>query len=153
MKLYRLHYRQKLPVSLEEAWRFFSDPANLASITPPGLGFVVTSPPQSAMYPGMIISYRIRPLVNIPLAWVTEITHVRQPTYFVDEQRAGPYRFWQHQHHFRAIPGGVEMEDLVHYALPLGLLGNFLQRVAVGRQLEEIFSFRRHTLESLFPVQ
>lgn len=146
MKLYRLHYRQRFPVSPERAWTFFSDPANLRRITPAWLDFRLTGEFPTAVYPGLIVTYRIRPLAGIPVDWVTEITHVIEGTLFVDEQLFGPYRFWQHQHHFRSIPPGVEVEDLVWYALPFGSLGRLMHRLFIRRRLEAIFAFRRRVL-------
>jgi len=148
MKLHRLDALQKLPISIQEAWDFFSDPHNLARITPGWMGFEVTSPPQERMYAGMIITYRVRPLLNVPMRWVTEITHVDEPHRFVDEQRFGPYRFWHHQHHFREIAGGVEATDNVHYALPPG--GGAVRRALVAPRLREIFAHRREVLERTF---
>lgn len=141
---------QRLPISLPEAWRFFSDPRNLPRITPPSLGLEVTSDPPEEMYPGMIITYRVRPIPWVSVGWVTEITHVREPTLFVDEQRFGPYRFWHHEHHFREVEGGVEMVDLVHYAVPLGAIGRVFAGPLVRRRLAEIFAFRRRFLAGEF---
>lgn len=141
---------QRLPISVPEAWNFFSDPRNLPRITPPSLGLEVTSDLPGEMYPGMIIAYRVRPIPGIPVDWVTEITHVREPSLFVDEQRFGPYRFWHHEHHFREVEEGVEMVDLVLYALPLGGLGRVFGGPLVRRRLAEIFAFRRRFLEREF---
>ncbi|HYH80328.1 MAG TPA: SRPBCC family protein [Longimicrobium sp.] len=148
MKLHRLDALQKLPVSIAEAWDFFSDARNLAVITPPSLGFEVTGPLPERMYAGMIITYRVRPLLGLPVRWVTEITHVDEPHRFVDEQRFGPYRFWHHQHLFREIPGGVEATDIVHYALPPG--GGAVRRALVAPRLAEIFTYRKAVLERTF---
>lgn len=148
MRLHRLETRQTLPCTLAQAWAFFADAANLARITPASLGMVVTSELPERMYAGMLITYRIRPLFGVPLTWVTEITHVDEPHRFVDEQRFGPYRFWHHEHHFRAVPGGVEMLDRVHYALPPG--GGPLRRLLVAPRLEEIFAHRRGVLAEIF---
>lgn len=150
MRLYTLRAEQRLPVTLEQAWDFFSDASNLPRITPPSLGFVVTSELPSRMYPGMIATYTIRPFPGVRATWVTEITHVVEGSLFVDEQRFGPYRFWHHQHHFLEIPGGVEMRDIVHYALPLEPAGRLVRRWMVGPQLEGIFRFRREFLEREF---
>ena len=146
MTPYRLQEVQRLPISLPEAWRFFSDPRNLPRITPPSLGLEVTSDLPGEMYPGMIITYRVRPVPWVPVGWVTEITHVREPSRFVDEQRCGPYRFWHHEHHFREVEGGVEMVDIVHYALPFGKIGKVCGGPLVRRRLEQIFAFRRRFL-------
>ncbi|HEX8904281.1 MAG TPA: SRPBCC family protein [Longimicrobiaceae bacterium] len=148
MKLHVLEARQLLPISLEDAWEFFSDARNLARITPPWLGFEVTSELPERMYAGMLVTYRIRPLLGVPVRWVTEITHADEPYLFVDEQRAGPYRFWHHQHLFRQVAGGVEMRDVVHYALAPG--AGAARRFLVGPRLERIFAHRRRVLEETF---
>lgn len=148
MKLHTLQTVQRLPIPLAVAWDYFSNAANLARITPRSLGFEVTSELPGRMYAGMIVTYRVRPLLGVALTWVTEITHVDEPRLFVDEQRFGPYRFWHHQHLFREVDGGVEMRDLVHYALPPG--GGAVRRLLVAPRLREIFAFRREVLETTF---
>lgn len=148
MRLHTLDRVQRLPVTVAHAWDFFSDARNLANITPPDMGFQVRSPLPERMYAGMIITYRVRPFPGVGVNWVTEITHVAEPELFVDEQRFGPYRFWHHQHHFRAVPGGVEIRDLVHYALPRG--AGAARRWLVAPRLDQIFDFRRQALERRF---
>ena len=149
--LYQLRRVQRLPVSLEKAWDFFSAPDNLSEITPDYMGFIVTSgQSDQKMYEGMIISYIVKPLFKIPLAWVTEITHVREPYYFVDEQRFGPYRFWHHEHHFREIDGGVEMIDLLNYKLMMGPLGRSVNSLLIRKRVESIFDYRFTKLEMMF---
>ncbi len=150
MKTYVLERRQLLPTDLETAWRFFSDPANLRLITPPWLDFRITSRLPARIYPGLIITYRIRPLAGLAVPWVSEITQVEAPRYFVDEQRQGPYRFWHHQHRLREVGASVEKTDLVHYRLPGGLLGIGLHAVLIRRKLDEIFRFRYHALQRVF---
>ncbi len=150
MKLTRLHTLCRLPIPVSEAWDFFSDPRNLERITPPSLGIRITSELPPRMHPGMLVTYGIRVFPGIPLRWVTEITHVVEPTLFVDEQRFGPYRFWHHQHTFRAVEGGTTVEDLVHYALPFGPAGRIFGGALVRRQLAAIFSFRTKFLEDTF---
>ncbi|HEY0272787.1 MAG TPA: SRPBCC family protein, partial [Chitinophaga sp.] len=110
----------------------------------------ITSPPVARMYAGEVITYFIRPLLGIPLGWMTEITHVEEGRYFVDEQRKGPYALWHHQHHFAAAPGGVVMTDIVHYQLPWGFLGTLAGKLFVYRQLEDIFEYRRMAIEGLW---
>lgn len=119
-------------------------------MTPPSLGIEIISETPHRMYPGLIITYSIRPILGIPVRWVTEITHVLEPLLFVDEQRFGPYRFWHHLHHFREIEGGIEVSDLVHYCLPFGIIGRVMAGSYVRRQLDGIFSFRKRFLEEIF---
>jgi len=149
MTLHQLHRRQLLPVSIAQAWAFLCDPANLAAITPPSMGFKTLSGAERGMYPGQIIDYEITPLLGIKMSWVTEITHVADG-YFVDEQRFGPYAFWHHKHFLKEIDGGVEMEDLLHYAMPFGPIGELIHSLMVRRKLEEIFAFREQKLIELF---
>lgn len=146
----RLEFQQELPISRTDAWEFFSRPENLALITPDDLGFEVVSDLPGRMYAGMIVSYRIRPLAGLPVNWTTEITQVREPEFFVDEQRSGPYRFWHHQHLFEGIEGGVRMTDLVHYRLPFGLVGHLLMNGLVRTRLNEIFAYRSRKIHELF---
>jgi ligand-binding SRPBCC domain-containing protein len=152
MAVFSLKSTQQLPISLDQAWAFFSAPQNLKKITPPHLGFDIKSDPEwlERTYPGQIICYTVKPLLGIPLFWMTEITQLREKEFFVDEQRSGPYALWHHQHHFKAIPGGVEMTDLVHYKLPLGWIGRIAHWLFVRRQIEGIFSYRSQLLEKLF---
>lgn len=150
MKLYRINTIQYFPITIGKAWEFFSNPKNLTLITLPSLHLEITSELPEKMYTGMIITYHVSPIMGIQMTWVTEITHVEEPNFFVDKQQIGPYRFWHHQHLFREIKGGVEMRDIVHYALPLGPLGMLINELLVRRQLEGIFNFRRQFLERKF---
>jgi len=148
--LYTLHKTQKIPVSLNEAWNFISTPKNLAVITPPSMGFVTLSGDDKDMFAGQIIHYHVSPLLGLKMEWVTEITHVEDKHFFVDEQRFGPYKFWHHKHFLKEIPGGVEMEDIIHYKLPMGILGKMVQPFMVKPKLEEIFEYRKNKLIELF---
>jgi ligand-binding SRPBCC domain-containing protein len=152
LKTYCLKSTQKLPISLEEAWDFFSSPENLKKITPSYMGFKITSDfnPNEKMYAGQIITYIVTPLLSIPMRWVTEITHVKEKEYFVDEQRFGPYALWHHTHKFKQIEGGVEMSDIVYYALPFGFVGQFFHPLIVKSKLKEIFDYRFDVLEKRF---
>ncbi len=147
MKLYKLHSKQFLNVSIDKAWDFFSDPNNLNKITPPKMGFNIKTTLPDKMYAGMLIEYKVKPILNIPLSWVTEITQVDKPNMFIDEQRFGPYKFWHHQHIFRQVEGGIEMEDIVHYGLPLGFLGRMAHPLIVKPQLDGIFKYREKFLK------
>ncbi len=150
MKLYSIHTKQNLPISLDEAWKFISDPRNLEVITPNSMGFVTLSGDEKEMFAGQIIHYKITPLLGITMQWVTEITHVQEKRFFVDEQRFGPYAFWHHKHFLKEIPGGVEMEDIVHYKVPMGILGQLAHPILVKPKLEEIFEYRKKKLIELF---
>lgn len=150
-KTYALKFVQQIPCSPDVAWAFFSDPANLVKITPGAFSFRVISKHHGGMmYPGQIIEYKVKPLLGIPLYWMTEITHVQDKAFFVDEQRYGPYSFWHHQHLFKAINGGVEMTDIVHYRIPFWFAGDLANALFVHRKLKHVFEFRRQQVESFF---
>lgn len=151
MKIYQYKTQQKLNISKNDAWNFFSNPSNLSKITPPWLGFQVTSSLPEKMYAGLIITYKVRPLLNIPQIWVTEITHVNEPYYFVDEQRFGPYKMWHHEHIFKETEDGkIIMEDIVSYAVPFGLIGRIINGIIISKKIKEIFHFRKQVLEKMF---
>lgn len=150
MKLYRLETIQKLPISINDAWQFLSDPKNLKRITPDYMGFKIVKGAESSMYAGQIIEYVVTPLFGISTTWVTEITHVKEPEYFVDEQRFGPYALWHHKHFIKPIENGVEMVDIVDYKIPFGFLGQLAQPLIVSPKLKEIFEYRREALIKLF---
>lgn len=143
---------QKLPIDIETAWDFISSPYNLETITPADMKFEITNgvKPSDKMYAGQVICYKLTPLLNLSMEWVTEITHVVNHQYFVDEQRFGPYAFWHHQHKISAIEGGILMEDIVHYKLPFGFLGSIAHMLFVKNKLKNIFEFRFKKMEELF---
>ncbi len=150
MAVYTLERRQVVAMPHERCWRFFSDPGNLAQITPPSLGFRVLSAMPPEIHPGLMIRYKVSPLFGVPMTWVTEITHVRAPDYFVDEQRVGPYRMWHHEHTFLAVDAEhTEVHDLVHYVPPLGPIGAVLNTLVIRPQLERIFDFRVRQLDAI----
>lgn len=148
--LHTIRTEQFLPTDRERLWQFMSEPANLAEITPAYMRFTVLSKDRAPIYAGQIVEYHVRPVAGIRLHWVTEITHVKEGVYFVDEQRFGPYAFWHHQHHLLDAPGGMLMRDIVHYKVPLGPLGRLANRLFVHRQLQQIFNYRASTLEKIF---
>lgn len=154
MKSYQLTFKQQFPISVSAAWDFFSSPLNLAQITPNNMAFIVTSAldEKEKMYPGMIITYKVSPLLGIKLNWMTEITQVEHEKYFIDEQRFGPFKLWHHQHHFKAIPNGVEMTDILTYGLPVGIFGQMAHGLFVKKKLLEIFEFRKAKTIELFGV-
>jgi ligand-binding SRPBCC domain-containing protein len=151
MAAHSLKTVQKIPVSIEEAWNFFSSPVNLQAITPSNMSFEIISNHQGEkMYTGQVIEYKVCPILRIPMYWMTEITHVEELKYFVDVQRKGPYSLWHHQHHFKKIEGGVEMIDIVHYKNPMGFIGEIGNILLVRNQLKKIFEFRFQKTEEIF---
>jgi ligand-binding SRPBCC domain-containing protein len=152
--LHILETHQFIQSDLQTVWDFMSSPKNLATITPPHMGFdILTDLGDGKMHPGQIIEYYVKPVLQVKLHWVTEITHVKQNQYFVDEQRFGPYAFWHHQHHFKETKQGVDMFDLVHYKLPMGLLGQLANVLFVKQQLKNVFDFRFKKVNELFNKQ
>ncbi len=151
MRIHQIKKTQILPISLDKAWDFFSTPLNLNEITPENMSFeILTDLKGVQMYPGMIINYKVSPFLGIKLRWTTEITHVEERRFFVDEQRFGPYAFWHHKHFFEAHEEGVLMTDIVDYGLPFGPLGEIAKLLFVERQLTEIFDYRYLKLQDLF---
>ena len=152
MNFYSIKRTQHLPVSVEEAWEFFSSPNNLQKITPPDMSFMITSDKKDGerMYAGQIITYIIKPMFGIPVKWMTEITHVKEGEYFIDEQRCGPYKLWHHRHSFQKTATGVEMYDEVNYVLPMGIIGSIAHRLFIRKRIEYIFDYRREILKSMF---
>lgn len=154
MGFYQLHHTQKIPASMDQVWNFISAPDNLKKITPPYMGFEITSAQiPGKMYPGMIISYKVSPLPGFKMTWVTEITHVREMEYFVDEQRVGPYAMWHHEHKIEPVEGGVLMTDIVSYKPPFGILGTLANFMFIRKQLQHIFDFRQTAMDSIFGIQ
>jgi ligand-binding SRPBCC domain-containing protein len=155
MKTYVVQRETFIPTTLDNAWDFFTSPLNLAKITPPEMNFVVTSdfkePPK--VYPGMIITYKISPLLGVKLNWMTEITQVKEKEYFVDDQRFGPYALWHHEHHFKQVEGGVLMNDIVNYAIGYGFIGRIANGLIVKKKLDEVFEFREKAIGEIFGYQ
>lgn len=150
MRIYKLHRKQLINISPEKAWDFFSSPENLKLITPDYMGFFIVGGAEKKMYAGQIINYIVKPLLGIPVRWVTEITHVNAPYFFVDEQRFGPYKFWHHKHFINSGEAGTELEDIVHYALPFGFLGSIVHRLFVRKKVQSIFDYRTKKIRELF---
>ncbi len=148
--VYTLQLEQFVPITLEKAWDFFSNPGNLATITPVAMNFTITSGKPAKMFAGQIITYTVNVLPFIKSNWVTEITQVKDFSYFIDEQRFGPYRMWHHEHHFKKKENGVLMYDKVSYKIPFGIFGKIAHVIFIKSKLTEIFSFRIKKLEELF---
>ena len=153
MSFMELKKTQLLAIGIREAWDFFSSPVNLSKITPQSMDFTIIeekSDPLEKMYAGMLITYRVRPFLGIPLAWVTEITEVEPPNFFIDEQRYGPYSFWQHQHRFSEVDGGTQVSDTVRYKLKGGVFSRPVERIIVAGRLKKIFDYRAKVLAEIF---
>lgn len=150
--IYTIETKQFLRANIDTVWKFMSSPKNLAKITPSYMEFhIITDEEQiKTAYSGQIIEYTVSPILGIKMHWVTEITHLVEKKYFVDEQRFGPYSFWHHQHFIKEVEGGVEMIDIIHYKLPLGILGRIANSLFVKKQLAEIFNYRYEKLEELY---
>jgi ligand-binding SRPBCC domain-containing protein len=148
--MYQLKTKQFVKTDIATCWDFFSDPKNLSKITPQSMGFIVRTELPDKMYEGLMIEYTVRPMLGIPMNWITEIKTVKNHSFFVDEQRKGPYRIWHHEHHFKEVEGGVEMTDIVSYELPLGILGRLMHPILVKNKLKEIFDYRRQKVDELF---
>ena len=153
MKIYTLKTQLQVNTSLENCWTFFSSPENLQKITPESMGFQITNFDKKPMYAGQIIQYKVSPLFGIKLKWVTEITVVEKNKHFIDNQIFGPYTLWHHKHFFEENDNGVLMTDLVHYALPLGILGRLMNFLIVKKQLKTIFDYRTQKINELFPLK
>ncbi|MDX2190165.1 MAG: SRPBCC family protein [Bacteroidota bacterium] len=150
-KLYRISFVQNIPSDIDTIWDFISSPANLKKITPPHMGFKILSEIDSdKMYTGQIIEYTVYPFPLIPMGWVTEIKHVKDKEYFVDEQRFGPYALWHHKHFIKPISNGVEMRDIVDYKIPFGFIGDIANIILVKKQLKNIFEYRFQKIEEIF---
>jgi len=142
---------QVIPITIEEAWDFFSSPSNLQSLTPSNIKFRIISRHHGLkMYAGQIIEYKVKPLLNIPFYWMTEITHVQEETLFIDEQRFGPFSMWHHQHHFKKVDGAVEMTDIVYYKIPGWWLGDIVNKIYVKKEVRKVFDYRGRRIKELF---
>ncbi len=151
MGLHLLRCVQVVPATIDQCWAFFSDPRNLAKITPAALDFQILSDLPPSIRPGLMIQYRVRPLFGIPMTWVSEITHVDGPRFFIDEQRIGPYALWHHEHSFRELEGGrTEITDVVQYAPPFGILGELVHPFLIAPELARIFAFRERAVRERF---
>lgn len=148
--MYQYTSRQELATTIDQAWTFLSDPKNLKRITPDYMGFDIISGAERKMFPGQIIQYRLTPVLGIPFRWVTEITHVQEGEFFVDEQRFGPYTFWHHKHFIKKTSNGVVMEDIVDYKLPLGPLGWLAHALFIRAKVKQIFDYREKALNEIF---
>ena len=151
MSIYQLKQEQKVPASIDEVWDFISSPKNLKRITPDYMGFeIITKHNPEKMYPGMIVAYKVSPVLGIKMTWVTEITQVEDKVFFIDEQRAGPYSIWHHEHRKEEIDGGVLMTDIVTYKPPFGIFGQIANGLFINKQVKEIFAYRDKAVIDIF---
>jgi ligand-binding SRPBCC domain-containing protein len=150
MKIYTVHKKQQLPITVDEAWKFLSNPRNLKIITPSYMSFDIISGAEKPMFAGQIIQYLVTPILGIKTKWVSEITHFEEKKYFVDVQLYGPYALWHHKHFINKIDGGVELEDIIDYKVPLGILGQMVHPFIVKPKLEEIFNYRQQKMIEIF---
>lgn len=150
MKIYKLHNTKIINTDMETCWDFFSNPNNLKKLTPEKVFHKIDTENFTEMYPGMIITYIVKPVLNIKFRWVTEITQMEKYKFFIDEQRFGPYKFWHHQHFFRETETGIEVKDIVHYALPFGIFGSLTHKILVQKELQRIFDYRNSKLKLFF---
>ena len=150
MKIYRFHRKQNIPISLDKAREFLSNPRNLKELTPNYMSFDILSGAEKPMFAGQVIQYKVTPLLGIPTKWVSEITQYEYKKYFVDIQLYGPYSLWHHKHFLKEIDGGVEFEDIIDYKVPLGILGQMVHPFLVKPKLVEIFAYRQNKLVELF---
>jgi ligand-binding SRPBCC domain-containing protein len=148
--MYQIKQEQFLPITLDEAWHFFATPKNLNEVTPRNMVFEIISEIPDTMYEGLLIHYRLKPMLSIPVAWCTEITHIKEKVYFVDEQRKGPYKIWHHEHHFKPATHGVIMTDIVQYDIGKSFLGWIAGKLFVHKKVKAIFEYRQKALVTLF---
>jgi ligand-binding SRPBCC domain-containing protein len=153
MAIHTLRQEQLLPITLDEAWDFFATPTNLNEVTPADMVFEIKSELPEKMYEGLIIIYRIKPMLNIPIDWCTEITHIKEKEFFVDEQRKGPYSMWHHEHHFKTVEGGVLMTDILYYDIGKSIFGWMAGKLFVHNKIRDIFNYRYQILETYFRNQ
>lgn len=150
MSLTQLFYEQKINTDLDNLWKFISSPKNLSKITPSYMDFKILSKVPNEMYEGLIISYTVKPILGVKMNWVTEITHIKDKKYFVDEQRKGPYKMWHHEHILIETDNGIIMKDIISYIPPFGVLGQILNVFFIKRQVEGIFKYRTEVLNKIF---
>jgi len=149
--IHQIRTEQFLNAKIEDVWAFVSSPRNLKKITPDYMNFTIKSKNvNEQIYPGMIIFYKVSPILKIPTGWVTEITHVKKNKLFVDEQRVGPYKIWHHEHLFKEEKNGVLMIDIISYKLPFGILGKLVNYLFIKRKISKIFNYRFNKMNEIF---
>ena len=147
MQIYQLYRRQELRMPVDQAWAFFSSPYHLNDITPAFFNVEITSKVPDKIYAGLLISYRMKAVFGIPMAWLSEVCHCDEPKRFVYQQRVGPFQFWSHEVCLTEIDGGIVLEDIMFYTMPFGWLGTWINRILIAGKLEKIFDTRRDYLQ------
>ena len=150
MSLTQLFYEQRINTDIDNLWKFISSPKNLSKITPSYMDFKILSKIPDEMYEGLIISYTVKPILGVKMNWVTEITHIKDKKYFVDEQRKGPYKMWHHEHILIKTDNGIIMKDIISYIPPFGILNKILNILFIKRQVKGIFKYRTEVLNKIF---
>ena len=151
MSFTQIHREQLVKTDINTLWEFMSSPKNLETITPESMMFKITSKNKDEkMYPGMIITYIVSPLLKIKLTWMTEITQVKEKSFFIDEQRLGPYTMWHHQHIFKQTEEGILMKDIITYIPPFGIIGKIANFLFIKNKVNQIFDYRNKKIDSLF---
>lgn len=149
MKIYKFENTHLINGNISTIWKYFSNPKNLSSITPPRMDFKIVFALPNNIYEGQLITYRVTPFPGYRTTWVTEITHIEKERMFMDEQRFGPYKLWHHEHKFSTQSDGVLMTDTIYYALPFGFLGQFAHKLFIKSQIKNIFTFRKAIIETI----
>jgi ligand-binding SRPBCC domain-containing protein len=142
--------KQFIKASISEVWDFISSPKNLQSITPSYMQLRVVSDLPEKMYEGMVIAYKVRPMLRIQVTWVSKITEVVENKFFVDEQLTGPYKIWRHEHRIEEVDNGIMMTDLVTYVPPLGAIGKIANKLFIRNKIQDIFSYREYAINNKF---
>tara|TARA_B110000263_G_scaffold195326_1_gene173683 strand:- start:81 stop:578 length:498 start_codon:yes stop_codon:yes gene_type:complete len=149
--LYTLYAKQTVAKEIDLLWDFFRKPRNLNKLTPEDVQFKIISGESDDFYEGKIISYKIKPFKLVALNWVTEISQVKEGSYFIDNQIFGPYKMWHHEHHFKRNDNGTtEIIDKVKYKVPFYILGRLIHKIFIRRKLFKIFMFRQKKINELF---
>lgn len=147
MAIHKLYYQQSLNMSQDKAWQFFSSPKHLNSITPDFFNIIPTSKVPDEIYGGLMISYNMKAVFGMPMSWLSEISHCDSPHYFVYQQRIGPFKFWSHEVRLTINESKIQLEDIVFYSMPFGILGDLMHKLLIQKKLTDIFETRQSYLK------
>ena len=144
---------QNLPIPLEQAWEFFSNPSNLMVLTHSKMKMQMGSENGlTPIFKGKLLRIRIKLFGFFPTTFLSEITEVQAPSKFIDTQLKGPFAFWQHKHILTEIDGGTKITDDLKFKFPLGFLGLLAYHLFGKKYLKTIFEYRKMVLEKKFGV-